>query len=336
MSADGNVFYEQVGSAVRKTRGPEYVAEVAPPAPHSGGANRAETARIASGGGRSWAESDNTFWAVQKTCGTLPVGVYRMAVSREVGPIFIKSHNDTDTLIPLPDCASAQILNEIRHFKTLQADFRRHGFLYKRGILMWGPPGSGKTSTLQQLIRLLVEDFDSIAVIIEEPDTAARCLGALRNIEPDRQIVGIMEDLDALTERYNESAYLSLLDGESQVDNIVFVATTNYPERLDRRFVDRPSRFDSVCYIGMPSAQARQTYLRAKVPLMDDTQMERLVANSDGFSIAHLRELIILTQCFGKAADDALARLRSSIKAQPSSTQNSDVAAGFGFTGNKP
>ena len=332
--SEGDVFYERVGSAARK---PRMVNETAAAAPVvSGGVTRTENRVAALSGGRSWAESDNTFWAVQKSCNSLPVGVYRMGIWDNVGATFIKVHNDTDTLIPLPDCASAEILDEIRHFKTLQADFRSHGFLYKRGILMWGPPGSGKTSTLQQLIRLLVEDFDSIAVIIENPEVASHCLAALRNIEPDRQIVGVMEDLDALTERYNESAFLSLLDGESQVDNIVFVATTNYPERLDRRFVDRPSRFDTVRRIGMPSKAAREAYLRAKLPTMAAAQMEYWVDTSDGFSIAHLRELIILTQCFGKTADDALARLRSSIKAQPSSTQNSDFAAGFGFTGNKP
>lgn len=239
----------------------------------------------AGNGGRSWAEADGTFWAVQQACPVLPCGVYRMDVHPQMGAIFQRQKNDTDTLLPLPDSESEKILGEIKVFKTLKPAFDQHGFLYKRGILMWGPPGSGKTSTLQQLIKMLVEQHDSIAVLVQSPGTAAFCLQALRTIEPERQIIAILEDLDALTEKYGESEYLALLDGEAQVNNIVFVATTNYPERLDRRFVDRPSRFDTVRYIGMPNEAARHHYLHAKIG--DNPMLDEMVRESKDFSIAH-------------------------------------------------
>jgi hypothetical protein len=150
----------------------------------------------------------------------------------------------------------------------------------------------------------------------------------LRTIEPERQIIAILEDIDALTEKHGESEYLALLDGESQVNNIVFVATTNYPERLDRRFVDRPSRFDTLRYIGMPADSARRAYLHAKIG--DDPVLDEMVEQSDGFSIAHLRELVILTQCFGHPVGSALQRLRKTINGKPSSDRAPD-APGFGF-----
>lgn len=280
-------------------------------------------------GRRSWAESDGTFWAVQKASPIIPCGVYRMGVSQQMGPYFQLQKNDTDTLMALPDSESEKVLEEIKLFKTLKPAFEKHGFLYKRGILLWGPPGSGKTSTLQQLIRLLVDEHNSIAVLVDHPLMATQCLQTLRAIEPERQIIAIMEDIDALTEKFGESEYLALLDGESQVNNIVFVATTNYPERLDKRFTDRPSRFDTVRYVGMPSAAARHAYLHAKIG--DRPELDTMVSGSDGFSIAHLRELIILTQCFGRDLDDALGRLRKTINAKPSSTKSPDAPA-FGFT----
>lgn len=283
-----------------------------------------------SAGRRSWAEADGTFWAVQQACPVLPCGIYRMDIHPQMGAIFQRQKNDTDTLLPLPDSESEKILGEIKVFKTLKPAFEKHGFLYKRGILMWGPPGSGKTSTLQQLIKMLVEQHDSIAVLVDRPSAAAFCLQALRTIEPERQIIAILEDLDALTEKFGESEYLALLDGESQVNNIVFVATTNYPERLDRRFVDRPSRFDTVRYIGMPNETARRYYLHAKIG--DNPMLNEMVRESKDFSIAHLRELIILTQCFGQPVGSALERLRKTINSKPSSERKPD-APGLGFTG---
>lgn len=319
-------FFELVGTAPRANK----VRNEDAPTPCEATVCGSDSNHVATGSRRSWAESDSVFWGVQKTSPTLPCGIYRMDLHPQMGAIFMRQKNDTDTLVQLPDCESQKIISEIEEFKTLQPAFRKHGFLYKRGILMWGPPGSGKTSTLQQIIKLLIEEHDSIAVLVERPGTAATCLQALRNIEPERQIVAIMEDVDALTERYGESEYLALMDGESQVDNIVFLATTNYPERLDKRFTDRPSRFDTVRYVGMPSAAARRSYLRAKVPDMPDDVLSRLVGKSDGFSIAHLRELIILTQCFSRPADEALERLGKTIKSNLSSTRKPDAPA-FGF-----
>lgn len=249
------------------------------------------------------------FWGTPKSHKRLPVGIYRMTVLPNIGPAFMVQQNDTDTLVPLPDSESAKIVEEIRQFKTLKDTFRAHGFLYKRGILLWGPPGSGKTCTLQVVMKMLMEEHDSIAVLVDHPKIAIECLQALRRIEPQRQIVAVMEDIDALVDRYGESEYLALLDGESQVDNIVFVATTNYPERLDRRFVDRPSRFDTIRFIGMPTGPARATYLCAKVKGLTQEQIRDYIAVSDGYSIAHMRELIILTQCFGVPLKDAAKRL---------------------------
>lgn len=283
-------------------------------------------------GFRSWAQSDNTFYGVSESHKVLPVGIYRCGLSSTIGPVFFKQIISTDELMVLPDSASEAVLKEIVHFRKLKENFQKYGYLHKRGILLWGPPGSGKTATINLLTNLIVEKENGIAIISENPYHTAQCLQLFRRIESSRPAVVILEDLDALIERFGENEHLSLLDGESQVDNIVFVATTNYPERLDKRFVDRPSRFDTIKYIGMPSTEARRFYLKSKLIDVDNKIIEDFIRKSDGFSVAHLRELVILTQCFGHDSNDAISRLKTMIQNIPASDKAPE-SSGFGFTG---
>lgn len=318
-------FFEKVGTrpAMPRTANQNWTGEVAMP-------TAAPTAPMIVGPGTSWASSGEAFWRIGESHDRLPAGVYRCEVSPNIGPHFVKVKNETDTLIAFPDSESTRIVSEIRRFQGMKERFKKHGFLHKRGVLMWGPPGSGKTTTLQLLIDLMVREHGGVAVLIDHPRHAVACLQMLRAVEPERQLVGVLEDLDALVERYGESEYLALLDGESQVDNVVYVATTNYPERLDSRFVDRPSRFDTIRYIGMPSKEARAAYFDAKVDDLGNEELERFVAASEGYSVAHMREMIILTRCFEVPLDEAKKRLDKTRNVKPSSTQRPDGTA-FGF-----
>ena len=127
-----------------------------------------------------------------------------------------------------------------------------------------------------------------------------------------------------------ESQFLALLDGETQIDRVCYIATCNYPERLDKRFVDRPSRFDTVEYVGMPTAAARRAYLLAKEPSLLGEELDQWVGRTDGFSIAHLRELIVLVRCFDRPLDAAVARLEKMRVTPPDSERSPDrMPTGF-------
>jgi|GEM_PF-5077637 len=204
-------------------------------------------------------------------------------------------------------------------------------FLMKRGFLLWGPPGSGKTSTVNILSEKIVKEHDGIVLLISGPDTAAEVFRLIRKIEPKRRIVGVMEDFDALVRDYREGPFLSLLDGEAQVDNVAFVATTNYPERLDRRFVDRPSRFDTIRYVGMPSADARRVYLSTKEPSLEGEELERWVNGSAGFSVAHLKEMIIAVKCLGQTLEEVVGRIKGMQEDRPNSDDEPGRSNRMGF-----
>jgi SpoVK/Ycf46/Vps4 family AAA+-type ATPase len=130
-------------------------------------------------------------------------------------------------------------------------------------------------------------------------------------MEPDRPMIVVLEDIDEIIDKHGEHAILSMLDGENQISNVVFLATTNYPERLGARIVNRPSRFDERIFVGMPGALARKTYLKFAAPALDDETLEKWTEDTSNFSIAHLRELVAATYCLDQKYEDVLKRLRS-------------------------
>lgn len=281
---------------------------------------------------KNWAYSDDTYWAVGTTCKTLPSSLFEPGYSEGQGFTLKEMVNNLDDIIDLPDSESEKVLAEIKEFTSKKEVFNKLGFLYKRGILLFGPPGSGKTITVQQLIKMFTREMDGIAVLCGHPKLLTGALEDFRKLEPDRQILVIMEDLEALIVRFCESDFLSLLDGESQLQNVVYVATTNYPENLDIRFKDRPSRFDTVRRIGMPSRAARKTYIQAKLPDLGESTLQEYLDNTEDYSIAYIKELIILIQCFGYSLEDATARLNKMRNSTPNSNDK-DGGVGFGFAG---
>tara|TARA_R100000963_G_scaffold35056_1_gene31525 strand:+ start:25773 stop:26510 length:738 start_codon:yes stop_codon:yes gene_type:complete len=227
---------------------------------------------------------------------------------------------DVDDLIDLPDPTTDMLLKEFVTFWQKAEKYAERGMSAKRGLLLWGPPGSGKTSAVQKMATHMMRVLEGIVVMAGEPDTTSTLLHDLRAIEPKRPLIVVYEDIDALVERYGEAQFLAMLDGEKQIANVVNVATTNYPERLDRRFADRPGRFDRVQYVGMPLAAARRAYFKARLPDICEQRLERWVSKSEDWSIAHLRELVVATEVLGDEDAETIERV-DGMRDRPNSEQ---------------
>jgi len=116
----------------------------------------------------------------------------------------------------------------------------------------------------------------------------------------------------------------------------VFLATSIYIETIDKRFVDRPSRFDIIMPVPMPTARDRAAFIRYKEPSLSDADLYEWVQASAGFSLAHVKEIIISVLCFGKELDETVARLTSQRKRDFSNTKleaEAKGSPGLGFTG---
>ncbi len=258
-----------------------------------------------------WSTADDkSFFGASTTRMVLPPGLYDIQLSSSQGLFFERVPIKTEGLLRFPDSAADRVIREISLFWDRASIFKQYGLIHKRGILLMGPPGGGKSSLIQILLKDVCQR-GGVAVRFGHPSTFLLGMRLLREIQPDTPVVVLMEDLDSIIENFNESLVLNILDGVELVNRSVFLASTNYPERLGPRIVNRPSRFDKRILIGYPSPEARRLYFEHLVSAAaDNVDLERWVLDTEGFSFAHMRELFIATLILGDPYEEALATLR--------------------------
>lgn len=281
---------------------------------------------------KRYAHSDGIYWGSPETCDALEPGFYMPYSVRDM-PALKRVKTTTDNLLRLPDPTCDLLLSEFVLFWTRADEMSKRGLNAKRGLLLYGPPGSGKTSAVQLMAHHMIREMHGVVVIVQHPEHTAACLQLFRALEPSRPVILLYEDIDAMVERYGEPGLLALLDGELQIGNVVNVATTNYPENLDRRFTDRPGRFDRITLVGMPEAPARTAYFAATAPDIPEPRRERWVVASDGWSIAHLRELVVAHCVLGEDDSDVIARLSGMREQLPKSDDARPLNRRVGFSG---
>lgn len=243
--------------------------------------------------------------------------------------LFVSKPQEIDELYEFEDGDGARFLDEVDAFYRSAERYAAYKFKHRRGFLLYGPAGGGKTTLVQQAIQRVLRLDGLVLLANNHPNTLKYGLEQIRIIEPQRHVMCVFEDIDALIMQYGESELLSLLDGEAQVDRCLNLATTNYPERLDKRIVARPRRFDRRYKIGFPNPKVRRAYLSKKLfDAADATLIDELVAASEGMSLAALADLVISIKCLNLDKEQALHDIRRMLTVMPSSDERGDV--GFG------
>jgi len=168
---------------------------------------------------------------------------------------------------------------------------------------------------------------------VDVPNIATEMLESLRQIEPERPVLTIIEDIDVfMHDDESKRELLSFLDGEKQIDHVVHLATTNHPDVLDETIVKRPGRFDVVIRLKPPVREAREAYLRHLLGAhISDTALDELVTATAGLGLAHLRELVSATYCLDLNTEETLARLKGNIQLKISEPHVND-REGLGFS----
>jgi len=262
----------------------------------------------------------HTFQVCGRTTEALPAGAYSCWVDHCGNPVYHARDLKADDYIHFPDSLSATVLDEVRRFWTTGDRFARYGYLHRRGYLFYGKQGCGKSSLIGRIVSDLVAD-GHLAFFCQVPPHFVTCLVRMREVEPGRPIVCVFEDVDAIIKNYGDAELLQWLDGNHQVDKAVNLASTNYPERLDRRIVARPRRFDRLIRIDAPDELLRAAFFARKLPELSPAERQRWVGLTEGLPFAALAELVISVCCLGNDLDESAALLRSLDEGAPSSTE---------------
>lgn len=239
--------------------------------------------------GRHYTVEDDVFRPCPPTTAALKAGYYYTGFDNN-GLFFSKLTLEIRDLILFKNSIVETIVNEFNTFWAKKEKYQNFGEPHKRGFLLWGPPGGGKTCA----ISLLINDFIKQGNIVFKFNFEF-CVGfdSFRKIEPNRKIMVVIEDIETFIQNPElEQRLLQFLDGDRQFSNTVIIATTNYPERLGDRIINRPSRFDTVYYIGMPAIGERLEYLTYKCKTTSPKEINKWAKNTEGWSLAHLKELI--------------------------------------------
>lgn len=274
------------------------------------------------------AVGSKTFKALTTTRKHLPAGAYSVTFdNNDQQPVYLQKEIKSDDLIRFAGSLADQILSEINDFWGRADVFKKMGFLHRRGYLLYGPQGTGKSSIVQRIIDDVIVR-GGVVFVCDNPKFFAKGLTTFRKVEPDRPLVCVFEDIDAIIKRHGEDEILSILDGGNQVDKVLNLATTNYPELLDKRIISRPRRFDRVHKINVPDVDIRTAYLRLKLPKGE--KLGDWVRETAGLSFAGMTEALISVTCLGNKLHPTIKILRDIEKGHPSS-DDFGTKVGLGF-----
>ncbi len=185
--------------------------------------------------------------------------------------------------------------------------FQRLGIEPHNGIMLYGPPGCGKTLIAKALASESEANFFSIngPEIMNKyyGETEARLREIFKEAKENAPGIIFVDEIDAIAPKREEAfgdvekrvvaQLLALMDGLSERGNVIVIGATNRPESVDPA-LRRPGRFDRELEVGVPNVEGRIEILQIHtrgMPLSDDINLKKLATELHGYTGADIKAL---------------------------------------------
>jgi hypothetical protein len=237
----------------------------------------------------------------------------------------------------LPEGISGKIRNEVTSFFGSREKYKSRGLAYRRGILLGGSPGNGKTAICRAIASTV--DVPVLYGFLDPNDIASSLSVAKETIVQYAPCVAIFEDADVfVSDDVTRGHVLGLMDGVLSLDGLLMVASTNAPEKLDFAFTGRPGRFDSYYHLPNPGESERKKILKKALGRSRISKKDFVAAVDamSGLSAAFVQEVAVyaLLKASNQDRDPNGADIREGIRKADKHVKEAKglrgSAAGFG------
>ncbi len=222
---------------------------------------------------------------------------------------YLEKNVMADGVLPiLNDNLTEKLMKEIKTFRKSEKLYNSYNFDYKRGILLYGEPGCGKTTFIKHVIKNLkaltilcsVKSYEHV-VFLED------FFG--KNSFDDYLKIIVMEDIDGMDNGIR-SRVLNMLDGVFNVRKTIFLATTNFPHQLDKALINRPSRLDSLYHIESPNEKSRRCFLNLYFKGLSKKTMDEALVETKTFRGCHFKEILLISKFNKCSVLDAITEFK--------------------------
>lgn len=223
--------------------------------------------------------------------------------------------------------ATKNINEKIASFFNNVETYRKYNIFPKRGILLYGKPGQGKSASISSVCREQSTDGKTAVVIWHtdklDPNDVSQFIKSFDYEKHDVQkFILIAEDIGGVemdqTRMQSDSGLLSLLDNMEQTFKIptAIVATTNFISNFLDNLTNRPGRFDDKILVEAPKAEARAKFLEffSNGEADEASKVEVIKKEYDKFSVAHVKEAFIRSKIYAISLIESLQQIKKEIE----------------------
>jgi len=228
----------------------------------------------------------------------LPNGVYfheygSSSTPERLSPMDIRDDKYIDIMDSL-----TELDNSVKQFIENRDIYTDSCSAYKLGVLLFGPPGTGKTSYLREFIR----KKDAVVIFMDGVPTR-KFLNHLESSTKDKLKILVFEEAVSLLESSEDiREMLDFLDGSRSITNAIYFLSTNYPESIPENVV-RNGRIDIFVKVDYPNFQAREKLI--KLYLKREATEDELLA-TESMPIVDIREICFLHKKTSKSFKDCV------------------------------